>query len=81
MLWLGSPLSLLGFRFQKKRQVSQDKGGDKAGTGLRHFSMMVCQKVEERGTTTYGEVADVLISELQKGEEDVRSPFFQSPHS
>lgn len=26
--------------------------------GLRHFSMKVCEKVEERGTTTYNEVAD-----------------------
>lgn len=26
--------------------------------GLRHFSMKVCEKVEEKGTTTYNEVAD-----------------------
>ena len=34
---------------------------DKAYKGLRHFSMMVCKKVEEKGTTTYNEVADELV--------------------
>ena len=29
--------------------------------GLRHFSMMVCKKVEEKGTTTYSQVADELV--------------------
>jgi len=29
--------------------------------GLRHFSMMVCKKVEEKGTTTYNQVADELV--------------------
>ncbi len=32
--------------------------------GLRHFSMMVCQKVEEKGTTTYNEVADELVKRV-----------------
>ena len=30
--------------------------------GLRHFSMKVCEKVEEKGTTTYNEVADEVCS-------------------
>ena len=30
--------------------------------GLRHFSMKVCEKVEEKGTTTYNEVADEVSS-------------------
>lgn len=34
---------------------------EKAYKGLRHFSMMVCKKVEEKGTTTYNEVADELV--------------------
>jgi transcription factor Dp-1 len=34
---------------------------DKGYKGLRHFSMMVCKKVEEKGTTTYNEVADELV--------------------
>jgi transcription factor Dp-1 len=36
----------------------------KASRGLRHFSMMVCQKVEEKGTTTYNEVADELVKRV-----------------
>ncbi|KAG7353385.1 transcription factor DP [Nitzschia inconspicua] len=36
----------------------------KASRGLRHFSMMVCQKVEEKGTTTYNEVADELVKQV-----------------
>lgn len=48
------------------------KADNKAYKGLRHFSMMVCKKVEEKGTTTYNEVADDLviqvIEERQKDE-------------
>ena len=33
-------------------------------TGLRHFSMKVCRKVEEKGATTYNEVADELVREV-----------------
>ncbi|CAM9188364.1 unnamed protein product [Discosporangium mesarthrocarpum] len=36
----------------------------KASKGLRHFSMMVCRKVEEKGTTTYNEVADELVRDF-----------------
>jgi len=32
--------------------------------GLRHFSMMVCKKVEEKGTTSYNEVADELVQHV-----------------
>ncbi|XP_037949946.1 transcription factor Dp isoform X2 [Teleopsis dalmanni] len=42
---------------QKKRKP------EKAGKGLRHFSMKVCEKVKEKGTTTYNEVADELVTE------------------
>lgn len=44
--------------------VDKDDSGIKLSTaaspnrGLRHFSMKVCEKVEEKGTTTYNEVAD-----------------------
>jgi hypothetical protein len=34
------------------------------GQGLRHFSLKVCEKVEEKGTTTYNEVADELVKEF-----------------
>jgi transcription factor Dp-1 len=36
----------------------------KAAKGLRHFSMKVCRKVEEKGKTTYNEVADELVREV-----------------
>lgn len=35
--------------------------GDK---GLRHFSMKVCEKVEQKVRTTYNEVADELVAEF-----------------
>ena len=36
----------------------------RTGTGLRHFSMRVCKKVQEKGTTSYNEVADELVAEF-----------------
>lgn len=41
--------------------LTSNNNTDKAYKGLRHFSMMVCKKVEEKGTTTYNEVADELV--------------------
>lgn len=38
-------------------------GGNKM-KGLRHFSLMVCKKVEEKGNTTYNEVADELVQKV-----------------
>jgi transcription factor Dp-1 len=32
-------------------------GNDKSSKGLRHFSMRVCKKVEEKGRTNYNEVS------------------------
>jgi transcription factor Dp-1 len=49
---------------------------DKAYRGLRHFSFMVCKKVEEKGTTSYNEVADELVAtviEERKREEQPSS--------
>ena len=37
---------------------------DKASKGLRQLSLRVCQKVEHKGETTYGEVADELVNEI-----------------
>ena len=37
---------------------------NKAYIGLRHFSLLVCKKVEEKGTTTYNEVADELVRQI-----------------
>jgi len=39
---------------------------NKAYKGLRHFSMMVCKKVEEKGRTTYNEVADELVQTVME---------------
>ncbi|KAH8373112.1 hypothetical protein KR009_012127 [Drosophila setifemur] len=54
------PISGASSSVQRKRKP------DKAGKGLRHFSMKVCEKVEEKGKTTYNEVADDLVSEEMK---------------
>jgi len=49
----------------KKRGTKRTKdGADKASKGLRHLSLQVCQKVEQKGRTTYGEVADELVAEI-----------------
>ncbi|XP_006002834.1 transcription factor Dp-2 isoform X2 [Latimeria chalumnae] len=42
----------------------RSKKGEKNGKGLRHFSMKVCEKVQRKGTTSYNEVADELVSEF-----------------
>ncbi|XP_062832701.1 transcription factor Dp-2 isoform X3 [Anolis carolinensis] len=42
----------------------RSKKEDKNGKGLRHFSMKVCEKVQCKGTTSYNEVADELVSEF-----------------
>jgi len=36
----------------------------KTEKGLRHFSAKVCAKVEEKGSTSYNEVADELVQEM-----------------
>uniref|UniRef100_A0A2M3Z4F4 Putative e2f-like protein n=1 Tax=Anopheles braziliensis TaxID=58242 RepID=A0A2M3Z4F4_9DIPT len=43
--------------------ASRRRKTDKAGRGLRHFSMKVCEKVKAKGTTTYNEVANELVAE------------------
>lgn len=42
----------------------RNRKGEKSGTGLRHFSMKVCEKVQRKGTTSYNEVADELVAEF-----------------
>ena len=48
----------------KKRKKSRSTPSEKTEKGLRHFSLRVCQKVEDKGRTTYNEVADELVAEL-----------------
>ncbi|XP_037814875.1 transcription factor Dp [Lucilia sericata] len=43
--------------------VQRKRKPEKAGKGLRHFSLKVCEKVKVKGTTTYNEVADELVAE------------------
>ncbi|RQM28015.1 hypothetical protein B5M09_009823 [Aphanomyces astaci] len=49
---------------KKPRSTSTTPVSDKGSKGLRHFSMKVCQKVEEKHVTTYNEVADELVHEF-----------------
>lgn len=44
--------------------ASKRRKGEKGSKGLRHFSMKVCEKVQQKGTTSYNEVADELVSEF-----------------
>jgi len=48
----------------RKKRRSQNRGSK--NKGLRHFSLKVCEKVQSKGVTTYNEVADELVAELQK---------------
>ncbi|XP_022882714.1 transcription factor-like protein DPB isoform X1 [Olea europaea var. sylvestris] len=49
---------------RKKKRGQRAAEGDKSGRGLRQFSMKVCEKVENKGRTTYNEVADELVAEF-----------------
>jgi len=48
----------------KKRKMTRQGGGKQGDKGLRHFSMKVCEKVEQKHKTTYNEVADELVAEF-----------------
>lgn len=62
-----SPERLNGNGSRRKRAI-RGSAADKAGKGLRHFSMKVCEKVESKGRTTYNEVADELVEEFSNPE-------------
>ncbi|XP_063105168.1 transcription factor Dp-2 isoform X2 [Cavia porcellus] len=53
-----------GITVMRHHARKRSKKGDKNGKGLRHFSMKVCEKVQRKGTTSYNEVADELVSEF-----------------
>eukprot|EP01117_Protostelium_nocturnum_P008646 TRINITY_DN3102_c0_g1_i2.p1 TRINITY_DN3102_c0_g1~~TRINITY_DN3102_c0_g1_i2.p1 ORF type:complete len:365 (+),score=128.59 TRINITY_DN3102_c0_g1_i2:165-1259(+) len=53
----------------KKRKKGSKAADDSKSKGLRHFSLKVCEKVEQKKTTTYNEVADELVIDLQKEKE------------
>ncbi|KAH9141131.1 hypothetical protein LEN26_005250 [Aphanomyces euteiches] len=66
----GTPASssFLGTSASAKKKKPRAAAGtplsEKGSKGLRHFSMKVCQKVEEKHVTTYNEVADELVHEF-----------------
>ncbi|KAI9478591.1 MAG: E2F/DP family winged-helix DNA-binding domain-containing protein [Benjaminiella poitrasii] len=49
----------------------------RATKGLRHFSKLVCDKVAEKGITTYNEVADELAYEIQNSVEEEKFNYDQ----
>ncbi|KAM5237229.1 LOW QUALITY PROTEIN: transcription factor Dp-2-like [Ctenodactylus gundi] len=51
---------LIDSDFSKSKRSKKDKNAK----GLSHFSMKVCEKVQQKGTTSYNEVADELVSEF-----------------
>lgn len=61
---LASTLSAAGEPAAKKKRMQRTHGGKAGDKGLRHFSMKVCEKVEQKGKTTYNEVADELVAEF-----------------
>jgi len=52
----------------KKSKGAQPVDDNKT-RGLRHFSLRVCKKVEQKQRTTYNEVADELVLELMSNRE------------
>lgn len=52
--------------FDAKRRTPNRCAPEKGGKGLRHFSMKVCEKVQQKGITSYNEVADELVQEFSE---------------
>lgn len=61
---LAATLSAAGEPASKKKRMQRAHGGKQGDKGLRHFSMKVCEKVEQKVRTTYNEVADELVAEF-----------------
>jgi len=54
-------------RVQESPHVERKRGrrsSEKGGKGLRHFSSKVCEKVQQKGVTSYVEVSDELVAEF-----------------
>lgn len=60
--------------------IMKRKKVHKVNKGLRHFSMKVCEKVKEKGTTTYNEVADELVADEIRRERAALEPGAQSSY-
>lgn len=63
----------------KRRKTPSRCGPEKSGKGLRHFSMKVCEKVQQKGITSYNEVADELVQEFS--EQSLKNSIQQSDQS
>lgn len=63
----------------KRRKTPSRCGPEKSGKGLRHFSMKVCEKVQQKGITSYNEVADELVHEFS--EQSLKNPIQSSDQS
>ena len=48
----------------KRRRTPNRCTNEKGGKGLRHFSMKVCEKVQQKGVTTYNEVRLIKLLKL-----------------
>lgn len=72
-----SPSSISASGSASNKRAKASPSSDKANRGLRHFSMMVSKKVEEKGTTTYNEVADELVKKVisERKKEDPTGKF------
>ena len=53
-----------GSKRKRSGAAAGDPPASKLGTGLRHFSLKVCLRVEAMGQTTYNDVADELVTEI-----------------
>jgi hypothetical protein len=53
---IGTPPSTPVIKSTPGKRRSGERSGSKAGKGLRHFSLKVCRKVEEKMETSYNEV-------------------------
>ena len=53
---------------KKKKRGGSKRESEQGGKGLKHFSMKVCAKVEQKQATSYNEVADELVQEFLQGE-------------
>lgn len=51
-----------------KKSRRTPTGHEKGSKGLRHFAMLVCEKVKQKITTTYNEVADELVAEYSNAQ-------------
>jgi len=57
------PSSVNNLQMVESKRRRTPINGEKSGKGLRHFAQLVCEKVKQKVTTTYNEVADELVSD------------------